>query len=400
MNPDYTIPADLDRDLQRVRMNALWIGVVSVVLCLIGSILNPAQFFRSWLWAVVFYVGLSVGCMAILMMQYLSGGAWGLVIRRVCEAVARTLPLLALLFVPIAFGIGSLYVWSHSDVVARDEILQHKHIYLNVPFFLIRAVFYFAVWIVLGFLMNKWSAEHDRTGDLMAYRKLQIWSGPGLALYAFTVTFASFDWLMSLDPHWYSTIFGVLVMGGQGLSAMAFIVFVMVLLSRRPPLLGIVGPAHLQDLGKLLFTFVMLWAYFSFSQLLIVWAGNLTEEIPWYLQRLNGGWQYIGGLLIIFHFALPFALLLSRTLKRAARTVAQIAALLLAMRFVDCYWLVAPDFNRGFHLSWMDFAAPIGIGGLWTWMFIGELRKRPLLPLRDPHLEEAIEHGRAHEFSY
>jgi hypothetical protein len=318
----------------------------------------------------------------------------------VCEAVARTLPLLALLFVPIAFGIGSLYVWSHSDVVARDEILQHKHIYLNVPFFLIRAAFYFAVWIVLGFLMNKWSAEHDRTGDLMAYRKLQIWSGPGLALYAFTVTFASFDWLMSLDPHWYSTIFGVLIMGGQGLSAMAFIIFVMVLLSRRPPLLDVLGPAHLQDLGKLLFTFVMLWAYFSFSQLLIVWAGNLTEEIPWYLQRLNGGWQYIGGLLIIFHFALPFALLLSRTLKRAARSVAQIAALLLAMRFVDSYWLVAPDFNQGFHLSWMDVAAPIGIGGLWTWMFIGELRKRPLLPLRDPHLEEAIEHGRAHEFSY
>jgi len=203
------------------------------------------------------------------------------------------------------------------------------------------------------------------------------------------------DWILSVNPHFFSTIFGMLFMASQGLSAMAFLIALMVLLSSRPPLSGILTPRHIHDLGKLLLAFVMVWAYFSYSQFLIIWSGNLPEEIPWYLVRLNSGWQYVGLALVFLHFALPFALLLSRDLKRDFRLLTCVALLIIAMRFVDLYWLVMPDFRKdAFGISWMDFLLPIGLGGVWLWFFIGELTKRPLLPLRDPQLEEVLLHGR------
>ena len=395
MTASFTIPAELDQQMRRWRVRFLVVGLVALALLVVGAIFSPDQFFRSYLWSYMFYIGLALGCMALVMLQFLTGGAWGLVIRRLCESAARTLPLLLILFVPIAIGIPRLYLWSHPDKVAADEILRHKAVYLNVPFFLVRASIYFAGWLALSYFLNKWSAEQDESGGEVVSRRLQLISGPGLVFWGFSVTFMAIDWILSVDPHWFSTIFGMIFMAGQGLSALAFLITMVILLAARPPLSEVITPRHIHDLGKLMLAFVMVWAYFSFSQFLIIWSGNMADEIPWYVERLRGGWEYIGLGLVFLHFALPFALLLSRDLKRNFRLLAATAVLIIAMRFVDLYWLLTPDFRKGrFGVSWMDFLAPIALGGLWLAFFVMQLNKRPLLPVRDPHLQEALEHGR------
>jgi len=311
------------------QQRALIVGIAGVAICVLGAFFNSEQFFRSYLLAYVFWVGIALGCFAILMLQHMSGGAWGLVIRRLLESATRTFPLLAVLFIPIAIGVRSIYIWAGPHAGEGNEALQHaldhKAPYLNVPFFIGRAVFYFAIWILLSYLLNKWSLEQDRTKHRPLTTRLQGISGPGLVLYGFTVTFASIDWIMSLEPQWFSTIFGVLVMGGQGLSAMAFIIAAVVVLSRYKTLSEVIKPSHLHDLGKLMLAFLMLWAYFGFSQFLIIWSGNLPEEIPWYVRRLQTSWKWVGLALVLLQFALPFVLLLSRDLKRNSRRLVTVA---------------------------------------------------------------------------
>ncbi len=379
-------------EVGRMQRRALSVGVAALALCVAGAIASPAQFFRSYLFGYLFWTGVALGCLAIVMLQHLSGGAWGMVIRRMLESGSRTLPLMALLFLPLIPGIRQLYGWSRPD-----NAISYQTAYLNVPFFLFRAALYFLVWLSIAYFLNRWSREQDRTGDLRLARRLQLLSGPGLVLYGLTATFAAIDWVMSLEPHWYSSIFGILIIGGQALSAMAFIIAVAVLLAQHEPLSGVLLPSHFNDLGKLLLTFVMLWAYFAFSQLLIIWSGNLSEEIPWYLHRLHSSWRWVGVLLILFHFALPFVLLLSRDLKRNARALALLAVGVIFMHLVDLFWLTAPEFwPGGFHLHWMDIAAPVGIGGVWLAVFAWQLRGWPLLPIGDRYLEKALEHGQGH----
>ncbi|PYT05037.1 MAG: hypothetical protein DMF60_13295, partial [Acidobacteria bacterium] len=312
-------------ELDQFQRRALIVGVAGVAVCALGAFFNLDQFFRSYLLGYVFWAGIALGCLAILMLQHMSGGAWGLVIRRLLEAATRTFPLLAVLFLPIAFGVRSIYIWAQPINANAPEALKHalahKAPYLNVPFFLGRAAFYFAAWILMAYFLNKWSLEQDRTKHRPITTKLQGLSAPGLVLYGLTVTFASIDWLMSLEPQWFSTIYGILVMGGQGLSAMAFIIAVAVLLTRYKPLSDVIKPSHMHDLGKLMLAFLMLWAYFSFSQFLIIWSGNLPEEIPWYVRRLQSSWKWVGLALVVLQFALPFVMLLSRDLKRNARTL-------------------------------------------------------------------------------
>ncbi len=392
---DFTVTGELSTDIGQWRTRALVVGLVAALLTALGFFLvSPFQFYRSYLWSYVFYVGIALGPMAWLMLQYLTGGAWGVVIRRPAEAAARTLPLVALLFVPIVIGIPNLYEWSHANIVAADPVMRHKQIYLNVPFFLVRAVVYLGAWNLLSWYFNYWSAREDE-GNRAAHGKMAALAGPGIIFWGFSITFMAVDWVLSLNPHWFSTIFGMLFMAGQGLSGMAFLITVLVLLSYRRPLSEVLTPRHLHDLGKLLLALVMVWAYFSFSQFLIIWAGNLPDEITWYTARLRGGWRYVALALVLGHFALPFALLLSRDLKRNFKLLAGIAVFILCMRYVDVYWLVAPDFSKGkFTVSWMDFTAPVALGGIWLWYFLSQLVKRPLLPLGDPHLEEALQHGR------
>ena len=390
-NGEYSAPPGI----VQVRSRALIAGVVGLGLCAIGAVVSPDHFFRAYLMAYLFWLGVSVGCLALLMVQFLSGGDWGLVIRRPMEAATRTLPLLVALFVPLLFGLHRLYPWTDPEQVRESSVLQQKQVYLNLPFFYVRVLFYFLVWLALAYWLNKWSREQDEAQDpsipSLILRRLQILSGPGLLLYGLTVTFVGIDLVMSLEPEWFSTIFGMLIIAGQGLAAMSVMIVVLAALSGRAPLAGVVSRKHSQDLGKLLLTFVMLWAYFSFSQLLIIWQGDLPNEIPWYLRRLNGEFRVVGILLIVFHFALPFMLLLSRDLKRHANKLVVVAGLVIVMRFVDLFWLIAPEFTPGrLSLSWLYFVTPIGIGGVWIAYFLWQLAQRPLFPVHDPYMEAML----------
>src|SRR5438876_6032123 len=366
-------------------------GAAGLAVSVVGLIVNVTQFLQSYLMAYMFVLGIALGSLALGMVHQLSGGAWGGVIRRPIGAATRTLPVLTLLFVPILFGLHRLYPWTDAARVAGDEALQHKHLYLNTPFFVVRAAIYFAVWNALTYFLNAWSLEQDETADPRVARRMQLLSAGGLVAYGLTITFASFDWLMSLEPHWFSTIYGVLILGGQGLSAMAFLIAVLVWLSRRPPLDRIIVPAHFHDLGNLLLAFVMLWAYFSFSQYLIIWAGNLPAEIAWYMHRLHTGWRLIGISLIVFHFAMPFCLLLSRRVKREAGILVVVVVGILIVRLVDLFWLIAPEFHTaGIPVSPLDVLLPCSIFALWLGCFVWQLRGRAILPVHDPEFDEAL----------
>jgi hypothetical protein len=379
--------------IDRARNIALVVGGIAAAACLVGAMLDPLQFFRSYLWSYVFWVGIPLGCLAIVMLQHLTGGRWGISLRRVLEAGTRTLPLLAFGFVPILVGKKNLYVWTNPEIVAADPLLLHKAPYLNVPFFVARTVVYFVLWIGLAYLLNRWSKEQDASGDPRLARRLQGLSGPGLAVYVLTVTFASVDWLMSLEPHWFSTLYGGLLIVGQALGALALCIGVVILLARYKPLSILVTPDRLQDLGKLMLAFVMVWAYFAFSQFLIIWAGNLPEEIPWYLRRIQGGWQWAGLALVVLHFVLPFLLLLSRSLKRTPGVLGKVALLVVVMRLVDMYWTTAPAFGETWSFHWLDVAAPVALGGVWVAAFLWQLARWPLLPIGDPYLKEALDHA-------
>ena len=378
------------RDILQKR--SLAVGVIALALCGGGALIGPQPFFRAYLVAYVFWIGIPVGCLALLMLHHLVGGRWGFMIQRLLEAGVQTLPLMALLFIPLLLGLADLYPWARPEVVAADPLLQHKATYLNVPFFIARAAAYFAIWILLGRLLTRWSLEQDRTADDTLTQKLQRLSGPGLVLYGLTVTFSAIDWMMSLEPKWYSTIFGMIFIVSYGLAALAFAIVAAHLVRGEAPLIQVISADRFHDLGNLLLALVMFWTYLNFSQFLLIWSENLAEEIPWYLHRMGGGWEWAAIALIVFQFSLPFILLLSRTTKRSSRILSQVAVGILFMHWLDVLWMIAPSFYpTRFQLHWMDIMAPIGIGGLWLAVFLGYLKARALLPLHDPRFEELPE---------
>lgn len=380
----------------RLQSRALGLAVIGLVAGGIGAVMNPSQFFQSWLVGFIFLLGLALGSLGLLMLQHLSGGQWGLVGRRVFEASARTLPLLAVLFIPILFAMPTLFEWARPEVVAGDGILQKKAPYLNVPFFTGRAIFYFLFWIFCGWMLTKWSAAQDRgteSTDAAGMVRFRTLSAPGILVLVLTITFATTDWVMSLDPHWFSTIFGLMFTAGFGLSALALTIAVLASIGPEGALAGILTKRHFHDLGKLLLAFTMLWAYLNFSQFLIIWSGNLPEEIPWYVERLRGGWGVVAIALVIGHFFLPFMLLLSQDLKKRPQLLARVAMFILAMRLVDTIFLISPTFaHEGFPIHWMDIAIPAGLLGVWLFLFARFLRSRALAPLNDPYFKEIFAH--------
>lgn len=402
MNGSDTVHSVLDRLGQR----SARVAALALALCVIWAFRNADQFFRSYFLAWTFWLEVALGAMALLMLQHLTGGEWGLVIRRILEAATRTIPLLAVLMIPILFRLKQLYLWDQPQLASLDPVIQHKHAYLNAPFFLARVAFYFVVWFVLVYFLNKWSWEQDETRAPRIKRRFEALSGPGLVLYGLTVTFASIDWVMSLEPDWFSTIYGMIFMCGQGLLTLCFVIALLMLLAQHKPLADVVRPSHFHDLGNLTLTFVILWAYVSFSQFLIIWSGNLTNEIPWFLRRMTGGWQYLALFVVVFHFALPFLLLLSRARKRDMVRLTKLAVAMIIIRWATVYWMVAPGYAQKvapngagsrFMLSPLDLLASIGIGGLWLAVFAWQLKGKPLLPLGDPSVarmyEEAAEHA-------
>jgi hypothetical protein len=384
--------------IERLQRNGMIVGVAGAVIGGLGVVLQPDQFMPSWLIGFLFTFGLSMGCLALLMLQHMTGGQWGLVSRRIFEAGSRLLPLAVLLFIPIvAFGMPKLYLWARPEAVRTDEILQKKEIYLNIPFFLIRAVVYFAVWLFCMMMLNRWSAQQD-AGEVAVTeadtRRFRVISAPGLLIYVLLLTLAAVDWIMSLTPHWFSTVYGLILVVGQGLCGLALAVAVLAILIEREPMNGLLKAHHFHDLGKLMLAFVMLWAYLSFSQFLIIWAGNLPEEIPYYLDRMQGGWSYLSLALIFGHFILPFCLLLSQDLKKRPKLLARVAWFIIAIRLYDLIWLVAPTFNQGgFPISLANVGVPLALGGLWVFLFAGQLRRRALVPVNDPYFKHMLAHG-------
>jgi hypothetical protein len=376
---------------QTAQQRSLAAGLVFAVIAVILAFLSPDQFFRSYLIGYMAWLGVTLGCLALLMLQHVTGGAWGTVIRRPLEAATRTLPLMAILFLPVVAGMHRLYGWLDPEVIAHDKRLHDvTQSYLTPHGFLLRAVLYFVVWGLLVYGLNRTSAEQDQppTRDLPRLRKI---SAPGLLLYAFTISFAVIDWVMSLNAPWISTIYALIFIIGQCLSALCLMVAVETIFIPYKPTSVFLKPKEVHDHGKLMMAFVMLWAYFSFSQLLITWAGNLPDEITWFTRRLNGGWEKVGLYLVIFHFVVPFLLLLSRPFKRNPRTLIGLAVWLILMRWVDLFWYIEPTWNLGFHLSFLDIVVPLAIGGLWLALFFRNLKSRPLLAFYDPRSRALLE---------
>jgi hypothetical protein len=390
---------NLTSTVNRFQRTALIIGVVGLAAGIIGAFTGSLdRFFQAYLVAFVFWLGISLGSLAFLFIHFVSGGRWGLTVRRVHEASSSLLWLMALLFVPLLFNLKGLYLWARPEAVQANSILQWKSFYLNEPFFIIRAVFYFLCWILLSFILNRLSARWAISGDPAIKGRLQGWGAFGLIVYTLTMSFAAIDWLMSLQPFWNSTVYGLTIILGQLLSSLSFAVFA---------INAIPGPGQgrqaaprstpiaLKDLGTLLLTFVISWAYLAYFQLLIIWAGDLPHEVTWYVDRTQGGWLAVGLLVAILQFVLPFALLLSARVRHNPRVLAWLGAGVAVVYLVNVYWQVIPAFHPGqFSLHWLDIALPIGMGGVWVGAFLFALKRRPALGAID---QAALETASAHK---
>jgi hypothetical protein len=398
MSAAHLNPMDLSTPAvaKTIGRRSLGIGLVFTLVSVVLAWVSPDQFFRAYLLAFMAWLGVTLGSMAILMIRHLTGGGWGVVIRRILGAAMRCIPLMALLFVPLLFGLPRLYVWARPlDSIADAHLRQHLAVltqtYLSVHGFMVRAIVYFAIWNLLSFLLTRWSVEQDRPGARDHSARFKAVSGPGLILYGFTISFAAIDWVMSIDPSWISTIFGLLVLIGEVLSAMCFAVVVERILVNYKPMSELLKPDYVHDHGKWMLVFIMMWAYFAFSQWLIIWAGNLPEEITWYMTRLSGGWAYVGLWLVLFHFAVPFVLLLSRPFKRDIRRLVWLAIWLLLMRFLDLVWMIEPNYSARVQVTLADVVVPVAMGGLWLAYFFRNLSSLPLLPAYDPEAKEVLE---------
>lgn len=390
MTPAYA--SGLGEDLQRLQRPILTVGILLLAASVVGAFFSPADFFHGYLVGYLFWLGIALGSMAYLMIQYLTGGAWGVVTRRALEAASRTLPLLAILFIPIAFGMGTLYDWAHHDIVQRERLLQHRSGYMNPAFFVVRAVIYLVVWTVFASFLNRWSAEEEESPGTKRSKLTKLSAG-GLIVYLFSISFAAVDWAQSLETRWASTMWGLLFIAAQGLTAMAFLIIVTTLLSRREPMAGVLKADHFHDLGKMLFANLMLWAYFAFCQYLIVWSANLTDEISYYLTRTRSSWGWFGVALIVLLFLIPMLLLLNRSLKRSPTLLSAVAAIIFVMSYFYELWIVLPAYYKsGFRIQWMDVTTPFGLGGVWLWAYLRELPRRTLVAARGPELEMALAH--------
>lgn len=386
-------PDTIKSQLASLQRAAIIAAVIGLVLSGIGALAGIDKFLQSYLTAYLFWFGLTAGGLGILMLHNTVGGGWGFIIRRPIEAATRTLPLLALMFLPIAYtvfmGDASIFSWVHS-AAATDQILIDKAIYLNPAGFAGRAVFYFIVWGIFTFFLNKWSRILDERTDEGALQKLNVVGAFGILIHVTLVTFMSVDWAMSLEPHWFSSIYGCLFLAGQMLSTLALMCVVTGTMGMANPLTKLVPDRYFRDLGNLMMAGVLVWAYCSFSQYLLQYSGNIAEDASWYAIRREGGWGVVGLMLVFLHFALPFAVLLSSLMKTKPRNLAKIAAFILFMRWVDLLYLTRPAFSTtllgGLHIA--DIGIFLLLGGIWIWAWAEQMKKAPLVPLYDPRFAE------------
>ena len=388
-----TASPDLVHVLHRLRTVGLLVGSAGLLVCGFSYLQFRERFYPSYLTAFLFWLGLSLGSLVIAMIHGLTGGAWGRTIRRILEAGYETLPLMAVLFFPIWIDAARIYPWADPHYVSHHEVLIRKSAYLTVAGFQIRALVYVAAWIVITMVLNRWSPNDERDPDSDRARRLQTASGLSFIVFGFTFTLACVDWSMSLEPLWYSTMYALIQIAGQGVAALAFAILFAATLSSHFPWSRLVTASRLNDLGNLLLAAVMFWAYCSFFQFLVIWSGNLPEENFWYVHRLTGGWELLAISLAVLHFSVPFFLLLSRTVKRNSSHLRCIAWLLLLMRYVDLYWTVIPGFQQehatysGLMFDWLSVVTLLTVGGLWMALFSWRLLRRIPLPIYDPLLQ-------------
>ncbi len=388
------IPNILYNQLSNLQSRAITIGAFLVMGALAYAFSTEAmgEFYQAYLIGYMICVGITLVCMAFFMLHQLIGGRWGFLIQRLLEAAMGSLPILLVLFIPILLGMHDLYHWTHGEAVASDPILQHKASYLNVPFFISRTLIYFAIWIIISSLLLKWSIDQDKSGDPKLLDKMRSISGPGVVIFALTMTFASFDWIMSTDPHWFSTLYGVMMIVSSGGAALSLIIIMMTYLRNHSPIKELADDDRFHDWGKLLLAFTLLWFYMMLSQFLIIWAANLPEENPWYVHRMHGGWEILSVVLVLGRFVIAFFLLLSIPRKRDPRRLVRVAWFIFTMHLVDIFWHVAPNFRHdGFAFNIMDFIVPIGLVCIWLFFVINRLKKNPLIPQKDARFTELVE---------
>lgn len=377
--------------ISRIQLTALVIGVVAGVATVAGAFTNTQQFFYSYLFGFLFWLGLSMGCFAVSMLHQLTGGRWGWPTRRFLEAGFMVLPLMLVLFIPIFFGLHYLYPWARPAEVAAEKVLHARHAYENGLWYIVRQIVFLLILIGMATRIRIWSVRQDATTDALPTRRARFISGPGLVIYSLLGTFASIDWIMSLESHWYSTMFGVIVLIGQILTAYCFAVIMIGAFKNEPSIHATLTKTQYHQLGNLLLAFVLFWTYISFGEFLIIYSGDLPHELEWYLHRIAGNWKAVLITVAAFHFFIPFFLLLFRAIKKHAAPLTTLAVLLFVMRIVHTYWLVMPAFHRdGMRVSWMDFTAPLAIGGLWFAFFLSRLKSAPLVPRNDPGLQFAF----------
>jgi hypothetical protein len=376
----------------RAKVICAGVGALGLAGCVAGWILAPSDFFLVYLFAHQFFLGLSLGALALLMIHHLTSGYWGYSARRFFESAVGNLALLAILFVPVFFGLPHLYPWKNVSVIAADEILRSRLNYLNTPGYIIRSAAVFVIWIVMARLLLKWSADQDATTSVEPTRKLRTLSGPGLVIYPVTMTFASLDWLMSLERDWYSTMFAVMICVGQVLSALAFVILLLSSATGSRQLGPIISTENtLHKIGNLLLAVTMMWAYLEFGQLLITWSGNLPHEISWYLNRVADGWRWVCVFVFLFNFFIPFFLLLMRPVKTQPKLLAGVAGCILIAHIADVWWTIAPSLHpEHFYFSPWTIVTFVGIGGIWSAAFLWNLERRPVVPLNDPRFAVAV----------
>jgi hypothetical protein len=380
-----------NRSAGRAKSVSLILSAIGFAGCVIGWVTVPRDFFVAYLSSHFFFLGLSLGSLGLLMIHHLTAGDWGYAVRRFLESAVSNLPLLAVLFVPVFFGLAQLYPWKNSAVVAANETLRETQIYLNAPGFVLRTAIVFAVWIIMARQLLKWSAEQDVIASLEPTRKMRTLSGLGLVIYPVTMTFAAVDWLMSMEADWFSTMFPVLICIGQILSALALVILLLTWAARSSPLRPLASEENFHKLGNLLLAFTMMWAYLAFGQLLVIWSGNLPHEISWYLHRISDGWKWIAIFIALFHFFVPFFLLLMRPVKKRRLALASIAACVFAAHIVAIWWTIAPSiYTKHFYIGWLAPAAFLGIGGIYSFAFLKNLETRRLVPQNDPRLVLAV----------
>jgi hypothetical protein len=378
---------------RRIRNLAGLAGTCALVACAATWIIlvawhpqDAAAFYKGYLFAWLFFLAMSLGAMTAVMVDHLVGGEWGAFVRRFGEAAANVLPLMFVLFVPILIGLRRIYPWA--DPNNHNAVVVHKQGYLNPGLFIARYVVYFAIWITTAWLLRRFSLQRDRAPGPRAEHSLRVVSAAGLVAYFVTMSLAAVDWIMSLEPQWYSTIFGLIVCVGQAVVGLAMLIIMLDLMSTEPPFATRVQPRHFNDLATLLITAVILWAYHAFSQLLVTWMGNVQGEITWYVKRSFGPWRVMAGLLMFMGFLAPFLLLLQRGIKKRGKMMRWICCGLLVMQLLNIYWMIAPSGNEPYpELDWLNgltsVVALVGIGGPWIAAFLWLLDGPPLMPLVD-----------------